>query len=427
MSDREDNRTDNDDVAERLGGKKAYGYGTLYRRGKVIWLQYSHNGVAARISLATTDPQVARRKQRELYRQRQTGEFLPVTRRLTVADLIDDLVAHLKHVKPDRAYNWKYASILRVAFGHIKVSQFRPQMAASFAETLVAAGRARATVDKYLRFLAQAFKLGYNATPQTVARVPKIVLYHVDNVRTGLVTPALWANRIRPAIAAIDQHVGDFFDWFFCLGWRPGMVTEATWDMVNTRGANGAWVLTIPGKWTKSGHPQLVSLPEGSEARVILERRLALRRLDSPLIFWQVAKKGSKHRQAGAVCAISKNRWYTVFRLALQKAGLGNVGLIPYDLRRSVISDMLAAGKPIHEVMAVSGHKSLTSFIRYAHALQDATGRVMIDTQRFRAQNPGDDKAPAVPARKPRPAPTVTKAYVMDMAAEKGVSIAKEG
>lgn len=404
-----------------------YGEGTLYRRGRRWYLQYSQNGVLDRIPLKTTDEAEARRMQREIYRQRKTGEFIPIARKLTVGDLIDALQADLEHRKPDRPHNWKYAPVLRVTFGHIKVHQFQPKMAAVFAAGLVKAGRAKATVDKYLRFLLQSFKLGYESTPQTVARVPKIVLYNVDNVRTGLVTPALWTNRIRPAIAAIDQHVVDFFDWFFCLGWRPGMVTEATWDMVNVRGAKGAWTLTIPGKWTKSGHPQLVSLPEGSEARAILERRLALRRLDSPLIFWQVAKKGSKHRAAGAVCAISKNRWYTVFRLALKKAGLGNVGLIPYDLRRSVISDMLAAGKPIHEVMAVSGHKSLSSFIRYAHALQDATGRVMVDTQAFRAQNPGDDSAPSVPARKPRPAPTVTAAYVMDLADEKGVPIAKEG
>lgn len=81
----------------------------------------------------------------------------------------------------------------------------------------------------------------------------------------------------------------------------------------------------------------------------VLERRIAERRLDSPLIF-----HNGQGRHVG--------NFSTSWGRALGRAG---VSFAFYDLRRTAVRNMIRAGVPERVAMEISGHRTRAVFDRY--------------------------------------------------------------
>jgi integrase len=114
-----------------------------------------------------------------------------------------------------------------------------------------------------------------------------------------------------------------------------------------------AWTLTLDPKAAKIGRGRVLAL-EGP-LRTIIDRRLAARRLDCVLIFHRTSKG-----RPGQPVKDYRRLWH-----AAVKAAKLPPGLLPYDLRRSAVRNLIRAG--VHETVAmkISGHRTRSTFDRY--------------------------------------------------------------
>lgn len=122
----------------------------------------------------------------------------------------------------------------------------------------------------------------------SAARVPDVELLRLDNIRQGFFERA----EIEALLQRIpDPDLYDFIEWGFRTGQRKGEIAKLTWDMLDRSGS--VWVLRLPGAIAnnKTGR----SLGLAGETRTIMERRLARRRLDCPLIFHRTSKGKAGH------------------------------------------------------------------------------------------------------------------------------------
>ncbi len=79
---------------------------------------------------------------------------------------------------------------LRPAFSRRKADDITSGLIDQFITTKQAAGYANSSINRYLCSLRRAFKLGQEATPPLVSRVPKIRMLKEDNVREGFLDHA---------------------------------------------------------------------------------------------------------------------------------------------------------------------------------------------------------------------------------------------
>jgi integrase len=136
---------------------------------------------------------------------------------------------------------------------------------------------------------------------------------------------------------------------------RKGEIAKLTWEAFDRE----AWTITLAAKDAKTRKPRTLAV-EGP-LRAIVERRIAARRLDCPLVFHRSGEPVREFRKA----------WAT----ATKRAGLS--GVLFHDLRRSAIRNMVRAGVDILVAMRISGHRTDRTFRRY-NILDDADLRAAI-------------------------------------------------
>ena len=156
-------------------------------------------------------------------------------------------------------------------------------------------GRAEATINRELEILRCAYRLAVKGKLISAARVPDIELLRLDNIRQGFFERA----EIEALLQRIpDRDLHDFIEWGFRTGQRKGEIAKLTWDMLDR--TFPVWVLRLPGAIAKNKTGRSLGL--AGETRTIMERRLARRRLDCPLIFHRTSKgkADSRSRISGA-------------------------------------------------------------------------------------------------------------------------------
>ena len=109
----------------------------------------------------------------------------------------------------------------------------------------------------------------------------------------------------------------------------------------------GTGVIRLRAEHSKNKQPRTLMLT--GDLLEVMRRRAALRRLDCLLVFHKDGKPLGDFRKA----------WAT----ACKAAGLA--GQHFHDLRRSAIRNMVRGGTPERVAMAISGHKTRSTFDRY--------------------------------------------------------------
>jgi integrase len=345
--------------------------GHLFRRGATWWGCLWRDGRRIRESLKTTDRKVAERRFARLKRSRERGDYLaPRQRRVSVGELLDDLMVHLELKAAASAR--KAASHLKAVrreLAHVRAANLETAQVERLQADWLSEGLAPATVNRRCELLRQAFNLAARRTPPKVPRPPLIPALPLDNARQGFLSRADF-EALRAQLA--DEDLRDFVDWSYWTGMRPGETRQMTWAMLDRE----AQTLTLAPAADKIRRGRVIAI--GGPLEEILRRRQERRRLDCPLVFHRTAKG----RPGQPVLDIRKS-----WAAAVKAAGLAP-GLTPYDLRRTAIRNMIRGGTDIAVAMKISGHRTRSTFDRYNIVDEQDVRTAVLQTAAHVAEQP---------------------------------------
>src|SRR5208282_5136375 len=167
------------------------GAGTIYRRGPVLWIRYSHRGVEYRESSESESETVARRLLKaRIAETGRRGKFLgPTEERVT----FEDLAAMLENdyaINNRRSTRRLRASLkhLRKFFGLDRAVDIGADRIGAYAVARRAAGAANASINRETATLRHAFKLAVDA--ERLSRIPRIKRLEEGPARQGFLEHA---------------------------------------------------------------------------------------------------------------------------------------------------------------------------------------------------------------------------------------------
>lgn len=368
---------------------RSYGKGRVFRRGKVWWVAYCapRDGRSRefRERGGTSETQaraLLEKRLREVANAREgIKPFVGPRERLRIADLIADVLRqHEIERRAGQKSTKSHAKKVEEILGGYRASGITPAVLNRFIETRRGDGVTDTTIDRELEILRRALKLGSErGKVATVPRIPRLVSTHA-NARQGFFT----REQIKAVLAAIeDPDFRDFIEWFSITGWRVKEIGSLEWKSYDQEHQ----VLRLEPRNAKTRRGRVV--PVVGPLVDILKRRKERRILTCRLIFHRAGEPlGGLDR--GGLKEWCYGQWWR----AIKAAGLPGLEapreerLIPYDLRRTAIRNLRAAGVPDQVSMKISGHLTRSMFDRYNIVDMDETAAAL--EALGRAQNGGN-------------------------------------
>lgn len=322
------------------------GEGTIYReKGRRTWMMryYDADDVRRRESTGTTDKQLAKRRLESRLGEVADGRHFPRADRITVLELLDDVVVEYKtnHRKTLYDLERRISRHLRPALGDRRVHDLDATDIRAYVLDRQEAGAANATINRELSVLGRAFALGVAASK--VVRVPRVEKLREADPRSGFFSE----EEVDRVCAELPDYLRAPVVFAFVLGWRKGEVLGLTWDRVDL--VEGT--VRLDTGMTKSGRGREVHMPQ--RLRTLLNRLRVERDVDYPTCPWVFHRVGDEIRSM-----------HTAWRGACKRAGFE--GRLFHDLRRSAARTMLQRGLPQRLAMHVTGHITDSIFRRYA-------------------------------------------------------------
>jgi integrase len=318
--------------------------GRVYARGGVFWIAYYVNGKEFRESGGKTEFEAGRKlkgRLKEIYGDRFVG---PKQERVTVSDLLDDLLAEQER---NRAKDVRTSKVrvkpLRAFFGLYRAVDVTPTLVKRYVSERLADKKTRATVNREVSILRRAFNLAREE--ERLNRVPYFPMMKEENARQGFFEKA----EFETVAAGLPEPVADAARFAYLSGWRRGEVLPLRWDAVD-RAAKEVRLGT-----SKNGRPR--SLPLDGALWELIERRWKAREFRSreglaavsPLVFHHKGKPLRDFRKSwAAACKSAKVP-----------------GRLFHDLRRTAVRNLIRAGVPQSVAMSITGHETDSVFRRY--------------------------------------------------------------
>lgn len=336
---------------------RQYGKGRVFRQPKSPRYYIAYMGPTEEVREVAGDTeqearQLLEKRLREVANHREgLKKFTaPVQRRITVNELLDDVVKdhEIKGRKSVRTTKY-HMNPVRLHLGSTRAASVTAKTIERYISARQAEGVANTTIDRELEFIRRAFRLGVSSgLVGFVPEVPQLVARHA-NARSGFFGHEAFFAVLKQ-IPSPDFR--DFLEWLFFTGMRPGEINSLTWESYDRE----TRTLRLRTSDTKANtRPRVIPITGPLEP--VFARRIEARRLDVPTIFH--ANSCRLVRQVGGLY----NRFYRQWRAAC--AAVGIQGAIPYDLRRTAIRNLRDAGVPERVAMEISGHTSRATFDRY--------------------------------------------------------------
>jgi integrase len=277
---------------------------------------------------------------------------------------------------------------VRRAFGFERAARVTRPLIDSYIAKRRGENAADATIDRETELLRRALTLGQE--DGLVAYVPKVthlVKSHA-NARQGFVERAEFDALLSELPSQVLRDVAAFA---YCTGMRKGEILSLTWDGYN----HETKTIRLQAARAKTGRGRVILCGQNPELVAVLERRLAERRLDSPLIF----HNGQGQRVGD---------FYTSWARAIARAKVAPFTF--HDLRRTAIRNMIRAGVPERVAMEISGHRTRAIFDRYnivsGRDLDDAMAkRAAYEAEMSKASSKANSSRKPVAFPSPTPSP----------------------
>jgi integrase len=351
-------------------------YQKTYRRGGRIlkedtWtIQFYNDGRRVREATGLRNRAEAQKVLTARLYKVARGEYMKTqTRAARVEELWKALDAHLRaDGRMDTADRlaWQWREHISPVFG---MQRATADIAAYTAKRREAKA-APATINRELAALRRMFRLGAEATPPLVERIPRIHMLTESNVRTGFVEQA---DFDRLTAGAQELWMRTFLEIAFTYGWRRGELLGLrvrNVDLLNRK-------IRLDVGTTKNREGREVALT--ARATELLRACCTGKRPEDA-----VFTRGEKN--VPVICM--RDAWYAL----CIGAGLGRwvcsdskcsgaivkgrcseckhpqryAGLTPHDLRRSAAKNARRKGVPESVIMKLGGWKTAAMFRRYA-------------------------------------------------------------
>jgi integrase len=339
------------------------GDGRIFKRGETWWMSFYVDGREQRES-AKTNAEKARKTLRAKLKEVHAHELDPTRpfltqrhRRRTIGDLLDALKSDFEIRGIASKQNLSNIKRTRGDFGMVRATVLSTEAVDGYIEQRLADGDAKASVNRVLQLLKQAYKLAELPSPK-IRRLDES-----DNVRRGFFSEA----EIRRVMANLSGELADFTLFAWLTGMRKSEITSLRWEDVD------GGCIRLRAENAKNGTARLIPL-EGELADLIARRRTSRQiKVDETVVISALIF----HRNGEPIREFRKS-WAT----ACTKAGIRRLF---HDLRRSACRNMIAAGVAQVTAMQVSGHKTDSMFRRYAIVSETDLRTALRATQEYLA------------------------------------------
>jgi integrase len=341
--------------------------GSVFKRGKVWYIIFTHRGRRYKESSGSTERKVAIALLRKRIAEVVEGRLMPSAERTTFDDLVKiiegDYAARGNKTTRDMLGRVKH---LREAFGKFRPADITYQDFQKYIANREVAGAKPATIRHEVTVFGRMLRLGVQAGLLKV--VPPLPTITVRNVRTGYFSSANLA-RVLPHLPA---DLAPAIEFAYITGFRIGEIRSLTWSQVDL----GHGILRLEPETTKNRegrtwpfdlHPRLGALIREQRRQTdLLQRRLGK---IIPWVFWRADGRGD-----GRQIREYRDSWKT----ACKAAGLP--GKLVHDFRRTAVRNLIRAGVSEHVAMRLTGHKTESMLRRYdivsTQDLRDAVAKL---------------------------------------------------
>ncbi len=334
----------------------------LYKRNETWWYSFSWNGRRYQESSGLKNRKAAEEVEAGRRVQLAKGEVGLADRpRYTINELLDKLKQRWERDDKASRQNLSLLEKIKEVFGTKMADELTTDDLDRHARRRRKAGDANATTNRIFQCLRRAFNLAGVAWPKFE------LLDETDNVREGVFKP----EEMQKVLSHLpDDGLRDYVAFAYSTGMRKGELSALRWSYVHGD------TIIVPAGVCKNKKPHRI--PVAGPLIAILKRREAARSFESngttqfsEFIF---------HRGDGRPITEFRRSWRTATRLA----GCGN--RIFHDLRRTCISDMIDAGVPQSTCMSISGHKTISVFLRYALSSDESKSEALEKTAQHQAR-----------------------------------------
>ena len=328
------------------------GSGSLYlQKGSAVWwCKYYRNGKAYRESTGETEDRKAASFLRQRIAEIQTGHFYgPKVERIRVEELGEDFLRDytINARKSAYAAELRWRVHLKPFFGHLRAVDVTSDLLARYVDARQRVGAQNATINREVAGLKRMFRLGFQATPPKVSRMPIFPRLAERNVRKGFLEHDQY-TALAKACANSGLWLRAMLELGRTYGWRLSELRNMRVKQVQLLSRT---IRLEPGT-TKNNEGREVTMTQ--EVYALLSQCVTRK---EPEDFVFTKKSG---RRIGD--------FRKLWAKACKEAGVP--GLLFHDLRRTAARNLRRAGVPEGIIMRIGGWKTRTVFERYAIVTQ---------------------------------------------------------
>jgi integrase len=332
----------------------------VYLRGKTYWYSFVFNGRRIQRSAKVKNKKEAENIERAKWTQLARGEVgLKDKPRFTIGALLDKLWANYELRGKASPQNFSLIKITKEEFGGKLSDDLTADDYDDYVRHRLKKGAAQATINRVGQVLRCAFRL--QSLPYPRFSIPK-----EQNARQGFFSPVEF-NAVANALP--DDGLKDFAHFAYLTGMRKKEIASLKWAFVRDN------EIVLPDLHAKTGKPRTIPI-EGDIADLV-KRRETARAFESGGVVH--LSEFIFHRGDGAPIFEFRKSWAT----AVKKAGCPEK--VFHDLRRTSVRDMIRAGTPQSVAMAISGHTTISTFLRYNITSDEDKRSALRSTKEYRA------------------------------------------
>jgi integrase len=323
---------------------------SVFKRGKVWWIDYMYEGRRVRESTNTSN----KRRAEQLLAKRQTEiledrfDIAATVRPVLFAEVAREyLEVYSQQNKKPATFQRDQILIkhLIAYFGEHRLRDIKPMLIEHYRRERLAQSRTPATVNREVACLKHIFSLSVKNRRASSNPAKSVRMLREDNIVTRVISRADEAKIIENAAS----HVRAIVICALETGMRRGEVLNLQWSQVNLHGG----LITV--ERTKTGRTR--EIPISPRLRTVLDE--CRRRFVEGHVF---------RFDDGESMVDIKNG----YKAALRRAGLSEKRFRFHDLRHTFATRLAESGVDLFTIKELLGHSTIVTTQRYAHPGRDA-------------------------------------------------------